>query len=210
MLIHPWDAAIADDEWLAFVRAYEWGVLIAAGRGRDVPVAVPTQFVLADPSTVLLHLARPNPIWAAIDENPAVLLVVSGDWAYIPAAWKTIGEEDPRLGIPTTFYASVQLTCRAHAVTDDTGKAEILRGQLARLQPGTDVADPAGHGRVLSGLQGLRLDIRDVRAKFKYGGNLDDAHRAAIADRLAERGGPGDLAALAHLRRREGARPARP
>ena len=41
-----------------------------------------------------------------------------------------------------------------------------------------------------------------VRAKLKYGGNVDDAHRAVVAGHLEERDGPGDAAALAHLRRR--------
>ncbi|MDT4917075.1 MAG: transcriptional regulator, partial [Pseudonocardiales bacterium] len=50
--------------------------------------------------------------------------------------------------------------------------------------------------------RGIRLAVREVRAKFKYGGNVDDAHRAEVARRLAERGGPGDAAALGHLRRR--------
>lgn len=54
----------------------------------------------------------------------------------------------------------------------------------------------------LLAIRGLRLDIDDVRAKFKYGGNLDAAHREAVAARLAERGGPGDAAALRHLLRR--------
>ena len=33
---------------------------------------------------------------------------VSGDWAYVPSDWKVIDGEDPRRGIPTTSYASVQ------------------------------------------------------------------------------------------------------
>ena len=37
--------------------------------------------------------------------------------------------------------------------------------------------------------------MTEVRAKFKYGGNVDAAHRLAVAERLAERGGPGDAAA---------------
>ena len=39
-----------------------------------------------------------------------VVLAVSGDWAMIPSDWKVTGDEDPRRGIPTTYYASVQLT----------------------------------------------------------------------------------------------------
>lgn len=204
MLIHPWDAASSDAEWLDFVRAQGFGHLIAAGRDRDVPVVVPTQFTLASPDEVLLHLARPNPVWTALDENPAVVLAVAGDWAYVPAAWKAIGDEDPRFGIPTTYYAAVQLIAEAQPVDDEAGKAAILRAQLGDVEPGSDVADPAEHGRRLNGIRGLRLSVRDVRAKFKYGGNADDAHRAAVADHLGQRNGPGDAAALAHLRSRTG------
>ncbi|WP_433256029.1 FMN-binding negative transcriptional regulator [Streptosporangium sp. CA-135522] len=201
MLIHPWDSA-AEDEALDFVRANEFGHLIAAGRDREIPVVVPTQFLLADDRTILLHLARPNPIWAAIAENPAVVLSLAGDWAYVPGAWKALpGLEDPRTGVPTTYYAAVQLVCHAEVVGDAEGKAEILRAQLARLEVDGDLVDPAEHRRLLPGILGLRLTIQKVSGKFKYGGNADEPHRRHVADRLAERGGPGDAAARRRLLR---------
>jgi transcriptional regulator len=202
MLIHPWDAGTSESQWVGFVRSQGFGQLIAAGRGRDVPVVVPTQFALASSAEVLLHLARPNPIWAALEENPTVLLSVAGDWAYVPAAWKAIDGEDPRLGVPTTYYAAVQLIATAQVVDDIEGKAAILREQLGVTEPGSGAADPIEHGRRLSGIRGLRLAVTDVRAKFKYGGNVDDAHRATVAAHLEQRGGPGDAAALDHLQRR--------
>lgn len=202
MLIHPWDAGLDEDEWRAFVTGQGFGHLIAGGRGREVPVAVPTQFVL-DGHTVVLHLARPNPVWAAIAENPRLLLAVAGDWAYVPAAWKAIGDEDPALGIPTTFYAAVQITGTAVAVDDPAEVAAILRTQLVTYEPEGAAADPeVAHAAKLRAIRGLRITIEEVRAKLKYGGNLDAAHRAALAARLAARGGPGDAAALAHLSRR--------
>ena len=201
MLIHPWDATSGDDEWRAFVLAQGFGQLLASGRDRDVPVAVPTQFVL-DGDEVLLHLARPNPIWHAIEENPVVLLSVAGDWAYVPAAWKAIDGEDPALGIPTTYYAAVQLRCEASIVDDPAAKLAILRRQLADLEPDSGHADPAVHDRKLPGIRGLRLAIREVSGKFKYGGNVDEPHRRAVAERLQSRGGPGDEAARTHLLRR--------
>jgi transcriptional regulator len=202
VLIHPWDASAGEAEWVEFVRAQGFGHLVAGGRNRDVPVVVPTQFALADPSTVLLHLARPNPMWPALAENPNVVLSVAGDWAYIPAAWKAIGDEDPRMGVPTTYYAAVQLVATARVIDDDEGKAAILRTQLGVTEPGSGAANPIEHGRTLAGIRGLHLSVVDVRAKFKYGGNVDDAHRAAVAQLLTERSGPGDRAALGHLRRR--------
>lgn len=202
MLIHPWDAGSSDAEWVEFVRAQGFGHLVAAGRERDVPVVVPTQYALVSPGEVVLHLARPNPVWAALVENPAVVLSVAGDWSYIPTHWKAIGDEDPRFGVPTTYYAAAQLIADATVIDDDEGKAVILRTQLNVTEPGGGAADPIEHGRRLAGIRGLRLAVREVRAKFKYGGNVDDAHRAEVAKHLTERGGPGDEAALQHLRRR--------
>jgi transcriptional regulator len=201
MLVHRWDAPTDDDEWTAFLLAQGFGHLVAGGRDRDVPVVVPTQFVL-DGTDVLIHLARPNPVWAAIEENPLVVLSVAGDWAYIPAAWKTIDGEDPRRGIPTTYYGAAQLTARAEVLDDPQAIAALLRVQLGRLEPGSDVIDPIEHGARLGQIRGLRLEVVDVRAKFKYGGNVDEPHRLAVAARLAERGGPGDEPARAHLVRR--------
>jgi transcriptional regulator len=205
VLIHPWDAALDEDEWRRFVTEQAFGQLIAAGRGREVPVVVPTQYVLEE-ERVVLHLARPNPVWAAaIAENPIVLLSVAGDWAFVPSAWKAIGDEDPAVGVPTTYYAAAQLVCEATVVDDAEGKLDILRRQLGAFEPDGGAADPAVHRARLAGIRGLLLAIRDVTAKFKYGGNVDAAHRQAVAERLAERAGGADLVARAHLLRRLGA-----
>jgi transcriptional regulator len=201
MLVHRWDATIDDDEWRTFLVAQGFGHLVAGGRDREVPVVVPTQFVV-DGDDVVLHLARPNPVWAAIDENPTVVLSVAGDWAFVPSSWKAIGDEDPRVGVPTTYYGAVQLTARAEVIDDPAGVAAVLRRQLQVLQPEVDAVDPSEHGARLGQIRGLRLVVTDVKAKFKYGGNVDEPHQRAVADALAERDGPGDAAARSHLLRR--------
>ncbi len=201
MLIHQWDAAVDDAEWRSFVATHGFGDLVAGGRDRDLPVVVPTQFVL-DGEQVILHLVRTNPIWSAIEENPNVLLAVAGDWAFIPSSWKTIDEEDPKLGIPTTYYSAVQISGRATILREPDDIAAVLRVQLGELQPDEAVVDPNEHGARLRAITALRIDITGVRAKFKYGGNVDRAHREAVAERLADRAGPGDAAAIRHLRRR--------
>jgi transcriptional regulator len=207
VLVHPWDAPFDRDEVLAFVRSQGFGHLVVPGR-RELPVVVPTQFVVhADGHPwpdVLLHLARPNPVWAALDESPRAVLSVAGDWAYVPSAWKAIGDEDPALGIPTTYYAAAQLVCSVDVIDGDEEKLDILRRQLSAYEPELAHADPSVHLRRLAGIRGLRLHVEDVIGKFKYGGNVDVAHRRAVADRLTERGGPGDAAALGHLTRRTG------
>ena len=200
MLMHGVDRG-DETEWRAFLAAHPFGELVAGGRDRDVPVVVPTQFVL-DGNQITLHPARANPIWAAIEENQHVLLSVAGDWVYIPSAWKAVGDDDPRLGIPTTYYAAVQLIGVAAIVDDPADVAAVLREQLGALQPEVEVADPTEHGAKLGVIRGLRIAVGEVRAKFKYGGNVDAEHRRAVAERLVARDGPGDAAAREHLLRR--------
>ena len=190
-----------------FRRVASFGHLVAPGDGatRDLPVVVPTQFVLED-RTVWLHLVRANPVFAALAENPRVVLSMAGDWAFIPSAWKAIDAEDPRLGIPTTYYGAVQLAGRAtvHDERKPPGSvAAILRRQLVRLQPDFAVADPAeAHAAKLRGILGISIAVEEVTAKFKYGGNVDETHRRVVMDRLRQRDGPGDRAAAEHVLRR--------
>jgi len=210
--IAPVDATIGESEWRPFVEANGFGHLVAAGRGRDVPVIVPTQFIL-EADTVRLHLVRTNPIFAALAENPRVVLSIAADWAFIPSAWKTIGDEDPELGIPTTYYGAVQLTGTA-TVFDERrepgGVDEILRAQLQAVQPDVPIADPAvAHPRQIQSILGISIAVDTVAAKFKFGGNLDEAHQRAVMDHLRARRGPGDLAAADHAERRLVARHAR-
>jgi len=211
MFIAPVDATRGEDEWRSFISSRPFGHLVApGGPGRDLPVVVPTQFVLEE-RTVWLHLVRANPIFAALAENPRVLLSVADDWAFIPSSWKAVGDEDPTLGIPTTYYGAVQLSGTATVHDERTAPgsvAAILRRQLATFQPDVDVADPdQGHAAKLLGILGVSIDVEQVSAKFKYGGNVDERHRRAVAERLQERAGPGDDAAAGHVVRRLGERP---
>jgi transcriptional regulator len=206
VLIHRWDGALDEEEWRSFVVAQGFGHLIAAGRDRDFPAVVPTQFALTvgeeQQDIILLHLARPNPMWEAISENPRVVMSVAGDWAFIPASWKVIGDEDPAFGIPTTYYAAVQLCGTVEVLDDPAEIAAVLRRQLGALPIDEGQVDPSEHGSKLRTIRGIRIAVTEVRAKFKYGGNVDAAHRLAVAERLSARDGPGDAAAARHLTRR--------
>jgi transcriptional regulator len=209
VLVHPWDAALDDSEWRDWLAAgHDFGELIAPGRGRDLPVVVPTHFSYDGDRTVRLHLARPNPVWAHLEEHPRALLTVVGDYTYVPGEWGAAPGTDPSLGVPTSYYATVQLSCDVR-ITDATETAEILATQLRQFEPGGGYLPvDAGHEhyrRRLPGIRGIVLTATSVRAKFKYGGNKTAEHREILAERLARRGGPADAAARAHLLRRHAA-----
>ena len=207
MLVHPWDAPIAADEWIGFIRAgHDFGQLVAPGHNRDLPVVVPTHFLLVDDATVWLHLARPNPVWEPLAERGRALLTVIGDCVFAPSPWGASEGATPESGVATSYYAAVQLSCDVEVVDDAPGKRQILAAQLAHFQPEgghapLDGSDPA-YERLLPGIRGLRLTVTDVLAKFKYAGNKTVPHRERIAERLQQRGGALDAAVRAQLLRR--------
>ncbi|MEU7052639.1 FMN-binding negative transcriptional regulator [Streptomyces lavenduligriseus] len=192
MFIQPWDAALDDAEWQHWIASgHDFGQLCVNGPPGLPPVVVPTHFA-PDDGHLLIHLARPNPVWKAIEHDPNVTFTVVGDYAFIPGPWRARPDIPPTDGVPTSYYAAVQFTCRAHIIDDPGAKADLLRRQMAHFQPDGDHApidpDEPPYGRMLPGIRGLRLDVVDVRAKFKYDDHKPVEHRTAVADRLTRRG----------------------
>lgn len=207
MLIHPWDAATRG-EWGETLRRHSFGQLVVAGG--DWPYVVPSHFVHDGADQIWLHLARPNPVWSALAEHPRVVFALAADYVYVEAAWNADDGVPPEHGVPTSYYTAVQLRCTAEIVDDPEGKLQILRRQLAHLEPeGSSRVPPTAaletDRRLLPGIRGVRLTIEEVLAKMKYGGNKSPEQRGQIADRLTERGGPMDAAAREHVLRRAGA-----
>ena len=113
MLTHPWDAALDDEEWRSWLAdGRDFGQLVVNGLPGEPPAVVPTHFSVDETSTgteLLVHLARPNPVWAALEADPQVLLSVVDDYAYIPTTWRTKAGGPDEDGVPTSYYAAVQL-----------------------------------------------------------------------------------------------------
>lgn len=216
MLIRRHDAALDDDEWRAFLHDHDFGQLVASGSGHDVPVVVPTHFIYDGGTAIELHLAKPNPVWSRLEENPLALVSVIDAYTYIPTDWNADATDPPGAGVPTSYYAAVQAICRFEIVDEPAALGAILLRQLAHFQPAEWGASGAGdapagralpdhYRRQLPGIRGLRGEIVDVRAKFKFGGNKPREHRTRIADRLRARGSGLDAGAREHLLRRLGA-----
>lgn len=206
MLIRPHDAALDDEEWRAFVREHDFGQLVAAGVGRITPVIVPVHFVYDGETTVLLHLARANPIWEALAENPVAVLAIIGAYTYIPTDWNANPGQPVEYGVPTSYYAAVQMTGTCEVIEDRQTLAALLEKQLAYFQPegghAPVTADDTLYGRQLSAIRGVRLTITTVQAKFKFGGNKAEEHQRAIAEHLGQRNAPLDQEARRQQLRR--------
>ena len=199
------------DEWRTWLAdGRDFGQLIVNGRDGQAPTIVPTHFVVDDvvagSTDLLVHLARPNPVWADIDANPHVVVSVIDDYGFIPGTWRAAAGVRTEDGVPTSYYAAVQLQCSAEIVDDPAAKAALLIQQLAHFQPAGDHADPrdlaAPYARLLSGIRGLRLHVTDVRAKFKYDDHQPTELRSDVTARLTDRGNGRDTGVAAQQQRR--------
>ncbi|MEV5606237.1 FMN-binding negative transcriptional regulator [Streptomyces sp. NPDC052299] len=206
MFIQPWDAALDDAEWQTWIaEGHDFGILGVNGLPGHPPTVVPTHFAV-DGTALLVHLARPNPIWKTIEADPNVTFTVTGDYAFIPGPWRAKPDVPATEGVPTSYYAAVQFTCQATIVDEPQAKAELLRRQMAHFQPDGDHApievDQPPYGRMLPGIRGLRLDVTDVRAKFKYDDHKPVEQRTDTARRLTARGTALDAPTAAQQLRR--------
>jgi transcriptional regulator len=201
MFIRRHDEPLSEEEWHAFLAEHDFGELIAPGVGRDLPIVVPAHFIYDGDKTVLLHLAKPNPVWEALMERPRALLSVFGAYTYIPGHWN-----QDEYGVPTSYYAAVQLACDVQIVDEPAQVAAILERQLAHFQPeGMHAPVEPGdnpYGKLLGSIRGIHLSVTGVRAKFKFGANRTVEHREVVGAKLEERGRPLDLEARANLMRR--------
>jgi transcriptional regulator len=208
MLINKCDAAGSDEEWRTWLAAHDFGQLVANGP-KAFPIIVPTPFLfVASESEVLIHLARTNPIWEALEANPHAVLSVVDDYAFVPAPWRATPPSPPEHGIPTMYYAAVQLHGKVSIIDEPEAKAALVRKQLSHFQPQGDYApmevEGSPYSRLLPAIRGLRLEVTDVRAKFKYDDHKPPDFREAVSARLEQRNRPTDAGARIQQLRRLG------
>lgn len=207
VLVHRHDAPLSDDEWKALLREHDFAQFIApGGPEREFPIIVPTHFAYDGERTVIAHFAKPNPVWEALAERPRAVLSLVADYVYVPSDWNAGEEAPPEWGVPTSYYAAVQAYGDVERVDEPEALAALLAQQMRHFQPeGGHEPIAAGdnpYGRQLPAIRGVRLHVREVKAKLKYGGNRPAAHRERVAARLAERAGPMDAEARGHVLRR--------
>jgi transcriptional regulator len=207
MLIHPWDAALEPAEWQNWLASTDRFGMLAVNNTDPgaAPLVLPTHFTVAG-GELLIHLARPNPVWPHLEAAAEVRMAVFGDYAYIPTYWRAKAGGPDEDGVPTSYYSAVQFVCRPTIVDDPQGKADILTAQLADFQPegghAAVAVDAAPYGPMLSGIRGVRLQVLRVDAKFKYDDSNPVEHRQRVIGRLEQRGHGLDAAAAAQQRRR--------
>jgi transcriptional regulator len=190
-------------EALALVAAVGAGELVTTG-GDGYPWATRLPVVRDDDGgRLLLHMARANPHWRAIeevagDDGAPALVVVTGPEAYVSPRWYATKAEHGRV-VPTWNYAAVHVRGRVHVRHDDawlrdavTRLADLNERGAARwgAQPWavTDAPEKYVAGQ-LRAIVGIEVVVEEVEGKAKLSQNRPDADRAGVVDGLRREGG---------------------
>jgi transcriptional regulator len=168
------------------------------------PLATLMPFVRED-DRLLLHMARANPHWRAIDGATPGLAIVAGPQAYVSPSWYATKQEHGRV-VPTWNYSAAHLVGTVTVHHD----ADWLRDLVTRL---TDlheagrperwaVTDPPATyvDKQLKAIVGVELRIERVDAKAKLSQNRSDEDRTGVVAGLESEGAARDRAVARAMR----------
>jgi transcriptional regulator len=139
------------------------------------------------------HVARANPVWNRATSGSDVLVIFQGAEHYISPRWYPSKVEHGKV-VPTWNYAVVHV--RGMVIWHDS--IDWLRSHLSELTAGQE-AGAAGAWRLedapeeylkrmMSGIVGLEISIKEVIGKWKLSQNRHAADRQGVMAGLTELG----------------------
>ena len=149
-------------------------------------------------SRLVMHMAKANQHWKAIEPDTPALAVVTGPEAYVSPAWYATKAEHGRV-VPTWNYSAVHFTGRVTVTHDADWLLEAVsrltdlheaRRESAGLEAwSVDDAPEKYVAGQLRAIVGIELVVEKVEAKAKYSQNRSDADRAGVVAGLRAEGG---------------------
>lgn len=154
------------------------------------------------------HVARANPLWRAVRDGDAVLVVFRGTDGYISPNWYP-GKQETHRHVPTWNYEAVHAHGRIR-VRDDEKFLRAVLGRLTRVHEASEprpwrMSDaPADYlAEELGQIVGIEIELTRIEGKRKLSQNRDARDFENTVQTLENRGRK-DLAA-AMRRARNGA-----
>jgi transcriptional regulator len=195
------------EEWHRLIREHPLGMLVTATAAGLEAEHLP--FVLEaerGPSgTLLAHVARANPVWRAVGEGDAVMVVFRGVQGYISPSWYPSKHEHHR-HVPTWNYEVVHVHGRIR-VLDDTN---AVRGAVAKLTRQSEAGEPVPWkmgdapadylASELAHIVAIEIAIERIEGKRKLSQNRDERDFRNVVETLEQRGGEALASAMRRAR----------
>ncbi len=152
-----------------------------------------------DRQRLVMHMARANQHWKAIEPSTPCLVVVTGPEAYVSPAWYATKAEHGKV-VPTWNYSAVQFVGRVSVVHEPDWLREAVsslsdlhesRRESAGLEGwSVDDAPEKYVAGQLRAIVGIEVGIEKVEAKSKLSQNRTDADRLGVIAGLRAEVGP--------------------
>ncbi|MAA63726.1 MAG: transcriptional regulator [Alteromonadaceae bacterium] len=169
------------------IQQRSFGTLVTVDE--DGPVANHMPFVLdrsrGERGVLQCHVARRNPVWQALANNPGALILFQGPDAYISPNWYPSKQETGK-AVPTWNYIAVHARGRARIMDDPEWLLHHLNhltDQHERTQSAPwQVADAPGDyiEKMMGAIVGIEIPISTLTGKWKASQNQPDGNRQGV------------------------------
>lgn len=169
---------------IAFMQANPFAILVSATV--DGPFATHAPLAVRDAGEELIirgHVAKANPHWRHLEQQPHSLIIFHGPHAYVsPANYAT------RETVPTWNYGAVHVYGNARVFSEPAELLGVLHELIPMFEPA--YADQwaslsgAYRERMLSHIVGFEIAVTKIEAKFKLSQNRTKEEQANIIESL--------------------------
>lgn len=180
----------------ALVAERGFAVIAVAHEGRPLVAQAP---VLLAGRRLRFHLARGNPVVAALTAGAPAVVVVQGPDAYVSPDWYGIDDQ-----VPTWNYLAVEMEGRAQ-VLDEAGAAQLLDDLSAHFESRLTPKPPWTRRKISPGrfeamqraIVSFELAVERLEGVWKLSQNKPAGVTARAAEAMAERPEDGSRAIAA-------------
>ena len=168
-----------------------FGTLVTTGPNGLDANHLPFEFAAGEGplGTLRAHVARANPVWQEVAENPDTLVIFQGPAAYISPNWYP-SKHDTHRQVPTYNYMVVH----AHGKIVVHEEEAFLRGLVARLTRTMEANEPKPWkmgdapadyiSQMLGAIVGIEIEVTRLVGKWKLGQNKEARDRRGAAEGL--------------------------
>lgn len=170
---------------VAFMRANPFAILISTTN--DGPFATHVPVVIrdnADRVTIRGHVARANPHWRYLQEQPNCLMIFHGPHAYISPTNYATPEN-----VPTWNYGAVHACGKARTFSEPSELLDMLHDLIPTFEAAYaeqwESLSESYRARMLSHIVGFEIQIASLEAKFKLSQNRTRDEQQKVIDSLS-------------------------
>ena len=171
---------------IAFMRSNPFAILVSSTD--DGPFATHLHIFVSETAESLVlrgHVAKANPHWRYLEQQPNCLTIFHGPHAYVSASNYTTREN-----VPTWNYGAVHVYGKARVFASPEELQGVLHQLIGTFEPAygeqwASLNEPYRE-RMLSHIVGLEIAVSKIEAKFKLSQNRTREEQANVITSLGE------------------------